>query len=72
MSRQHYISRVINLIPDGSQRLWSMDEAEARRRLLDSDGGDVLGIDGSFALVAQDGETVLFDTFWRRRWTGRS
>jgi asparagine synthase (glutamine-hydrolysing) len=59
MSRPHYISRVINLIPDGSQRLWSIDEAESRRRLLDTDGGDVLGIDGSFALVAQDGERVV-------------
>ena len=59
MSRPQYISRVINLIPDGSQRLWSIDEAEARRRLLDTDGGDVLGIDGSFALVAQDGERVV-------------
>ena len=59
MSHQHYIARVINLIPDGAQRLWSMDEGQARQTLLDADSGAVLGIDGSFALVAQDGERVL-------------
>src|SRR5437868_3052142 len=59
MNRQLPISRVINLIPAACQRLWSMDEAEARRRLLASDVGDVLDIDGSFALVAQDGERVI-------------
>ena len=59
MSHSQYIARVVNLIPEGTQRLWSMDEASARRRLLDADSGAVLGIDGSFALVAQDGERVL-------------
>ncbi|HMI46950.1 MAG TPA: hypothetical protein VK491_12360 [Gemmatimonadaceae bacterium] len=53
------ISRVINLIPAETQRLWSIDESEARRRLIDGDVGTVLDIDGSFALVAQDGERVL-------------
>ncbi len=53
------ISRVINLIPIDAQRLWSNDEAEARNRLLADDVGPVLDIDGSFALVAQDGERVL-------------
>ena len=59
MSHQQYIARVINLIPGGAQRLWSMDESEARQKLLDADSGAVLQIDGSFALVAQDGERVL-------------
>ena len=59
MSHQQYIARVINLIPDDAQRLWSMDEADARQKLLDADSGAVLGIDGSFALLAQDGERVL-------------
>lgn len=31
------ISRVISLIPEGSQRLWAVEEFEARRRLLASD-----------------------------------
>ena len=56
----HYpIARVVNLIPAESQRLWSVDEAQARRRLLGGDPDAVLGVDGSFALVAQDGERVV-------------
>jgi len=53
------ISRVVNLIARESQRLWTVDESEARRRLLASDVREVLALDGSFALVAQDGERVL-------------
>ncbi|MEO7823567.1 MAG: asparagine synthetase B family protein, partial [Gemmatimonadaceae bacterium] len=59
MSKQLPVSRVINLIPAGSQRLWSIDESEARRRLLSGDTGEVASIDGSFALIAQDGERVV-------------
>ena len=61
-----YIARVINLLRPESQRLWSMSEADAVRRVLeyasasaDADSVDALGIDGSFALVAQHGERVL-------------
>lgn len=53
------IARVINLIRPESQRLWSSSELDARRRLLATDSGDVLEIDGSFALVAQEGERVV-------------
>jgi len=59
MNHRLPISRVINLISEDSQRLWTVDESEARRRLLASDMGAVLEIDGSFALVAQDGERVV-------------
>src|SRR5687768_16897391 len=59
MTTSHYVSRVVNLIPASSQRLWSIDSAEASRRLLATDVDEVLAIDGSFALVAQDGERVL-------------
>src|SRR5215212_11058417 len=59
MSHTQYIARVVNLIPEKSQRLWSLNEADARQRLLETDCGAMLGIDGSFALVAQDGERVL-------------
>src|SRR5215210_3931260 len=59
MSQKLPISRVINLIPAASQRLWTTDESEGRRRLLASDMGQVLNIEGSFALVAQDGERVV-------------
>ncbi|HMG12646.1 MAG TPA: hypothetical protein VK571_05705, partial [Gemmatimonadaceae bacterium] len=59
MSQHQPISRVINLISEDSQRLWSIDESEARGRLIAGDIGAVLGIGGSFALVAQDGERVV-------------
>ncbi|MFL5543810.1 MAG: asparagine synthase-related protein [Gemmatimonadaceae bacterium] len=59
MNEKQSISRIINLISDRSQRLWAVNESEARRRLIASDVNAVLSIDGSFALVAQDGERVL-------------
>ena len=52
------IARIINLVDPDSQRLWTLSEAEARNRLLQADLEEVLAIDGSFALVAQDGERV--------------
>ena len=59
MNQHLPISRVINLIPGGTQRFWTVDESEARCRLLASDIDGVLGIDGSFAIVVQDGERVM-------------
>lgn len=59
MSQHLPISRVINLISDESQRLWTVDESEARYRLLASDMDAVLEIAGSFALTAQDGERIV-------------
>jgi asparagine synthase (glutamine-hydrolysing) len=59
MSHPLPIARVINLIPPESQRLWAGDEADARRRLLAADPAGVLEIQGSFALVAQEGERVV-------------
>ncbi|HEV7839138.1 MAG TPA: asparagine synthase-related protein [Gemmatimonadaceae bacterium] len=59
MSQHLPISRVINLISDESQRLWAVDESEARYRLLASDMNAVLDIAGSFALTAQDGERIV-------------
>jgi asparagine synthase (glutamine-hydrolysing) len=59
MNQHQPISRVISLIPEDSQRLWSIDESEAKRRLIDGDVTRVLDIDGSFALIAQDGERVV-------------
>ncbi|HEV2671497.1 MAG TPA: asparagine synthase-related protein [Gemmatimonadales bacterium] len=53
------IARVVNLIPEDSQHLWSGDLAAARRALLAADPAAVLGINGSFALVAQEGERVV-------------
>ena len=59
MNQHLPISRVVNLIPTECQRLWEVDESEGRRRLLASDVDGVLKLDGSFALVAQDGERVV-------------
>jgi asparagine synthase (glutamine-hydrolysing) len=59
MNQHLPISRLINLIPKDSQRLWSVDESETSRWLLEGDIGAVLGIEGSFALVAQEGERVV-------------
>ena len=53
------IAEVINLIPDSSQHLWSGDLVSARQALLGADPARVLSIDGSFALVAQEGERVV-------------
>jgi len=59
MTQHLPISRVINLIPADSQRLWASDESEALRRLVASDLDGILDLAGSFALVAQDGERVM-------------
>src|SRR4051795_2652643 len=59
MNTHYPISRVINLIPDEAQRLWSASPDEGRRRLLAEDVSEVLDLDGSFALVGQDGQRVM-------------
>jgi asparagine synthase (glutamine-hydrolysing) len=56
---QKPIACVIDLVRPESQRLWSITEDEARRRLLSTDQRSVLEIDGSFALAAQEGERVM-------------
>src|ERR1043165_8812886 len=53
------IARVINLVPGESQRLRNVSETEALRLLLAADVKSVCGLEGSFALVAQDGERVV-------------
>ncbi len=54
------LPRVINLIPEGSQQLWTLSEEDARRRLIGAEpDAAVLAIDGSFALVETQGERVI-------------
>jgi asparagine synthase (glutamine-hydrolysing) len=53
------VARVINLVPPESQRLLSSSIADAQRRLLDPDASAALQIEGSFALIAQDGQKVM-------------
>jgi len=55
---QNYVARLLNLIPDEEQELRGLTAEEARNRLLASDRVDRLGIEGSYALVARDGERV--------------
>ncbi|MDB4893074.1 MAG: asparagine synthase [Gemmatimonadetes bacterium] len=59
MNQHLPISRVINLIPDESQRLWSIDLADAKRSLLEGDVDAVLQLGGSFALFVQEGERII-------------
>jgi len=53
------IHRVENLVPDTSQQIRNLSVDEARSRLLEGGAPSVSDIEGSFALVARDGERVL-------------
>ena len=53
------IHRVIDLIAPDSQLILNMELAEARRVLLGHASGGVDAIEGSFALVAREGERVV-------------
>ena len=55
---QRPVSRVVDLLEPGLNRIGNMDLEEARRRVLTGDPAAVRAIDGSFALVAVDGITV--------------
>ncbi|HEX9736702.1 MAG TPA: asparagine synthase-related protein [Thermoanaerobaculia bacterium] len=52
------LARVVNLVDPASQQILNMVAFEAERRLLADDPAAVLGIAGSFALLARDGERV--------------
>jgi asparagine synthase (glutamine-hydrolysing) len=52
------IARLLDLVPPASQQILNMDVEEARRRVLAAEPEAVLGIAGSFALVAREGERV--------------
>ena len=59
MSHKGYVPAVVNLISDDTQRIWGGTPGEARRAMLANDMDGVLGVDGSFALLAQDGERIV-------------
>ena len=52
------IARIVNLVRDEDQHILNLPLQEARQRLLADDPAAVLGIEGSFALVARDGIRV--------------
>jgi asparagine synthase (glutamine-hydrolysing) len=53
------IARIVTLVAPESQRLRGLSLDDARQRLLGADVKSVLELDGSFALIAQDGERVV-------------
>lgn len=54
----HYVERVVDLLDPTLNRIHNLTVEEARARVLSADPQAVLGIDGSFCLVAKDGKTV--------------
>jgi asparagine synthase (glutamine-hydrolysing) len=54
----HTIARVLNLIPDEDQQILNMAVDDARALLLAENPAGVLRIEGSFALIARDGQRV--------------
>ncbi len=53
------IAQVVNLVPAESQQLWTVSVDDACGRLRGDRPDDVLALDGSFALVAQEGQRVM-------------
>jgi len=53
-----YIERVVDLLDPSLNQIYNMTVEEARERVLSGKPAEVLGIDGSFALVARNGQTV--------------
>ena len=53
------IHRVVDLVTADSQQIFNMEVEEARQLLVGGDPDRVAAIEGSFALVARDGEQVL-------------
>lgn len=54
----HYVERVVDLLDPSLNRIHNLTVEEARARVLSADPQAVLGIDGSFCLVAKSGKTV--------------
>jgi asparagine synthase (glutamine-hydrolysing) len=54
----NYIERVVDLIEPESNRIYNMSAAEAQELLFAQRAEAVLGIHGSFALLAKSGKTV--------------
>jgi asparagine synthase (glutamine-hydrolysing) len=53
-----YVSRVVDLLDPAANRIYGLTIDEARRRVLTGTPEDVRAIEGSFALVANEGITV--------------
>lgn len=53
-----YVERVVDLLEPGLNRIHNMSVEDARARILEGNPDAVLGIDGSFSLIAKEGKTV--------------
>ncbi len=58
MMQYKTIARVLNLVADADQQILNLSVDEARALLLSDNPEDVLRIEGSFALLARDGQRV--------------
>jgi asparagine synthase (glutamine-hydrolysing) len=56
--RHQTIARILNLVADEDQQILNLSVDDARALLLSEDPADVLRIEGSFALLARDGQRV--------------
>jgi asparagine synthase (glutamine-hydrolysing) len=56
--RHQTIARILNLVADEGQQILNLSVDDARALLLSEDPADVLRIEGSFALLARDGQRV--------------
>jgi asparagine synthase (glutamine-hydrolysing) len=56
--RHQTIARIFNLVADEDQQILNLSVDDARALLLSEDPADVLRIEGSFALLARDGQRV--------------
>src|SRR5580700_137333 len=54
-----YIERVVDLLDPGANRIYNLTIDAARELLLNHPGEAARGIDGSFALIARRGKTVI-------------
>jgi asparagine synthase (glutamine-hydrolysing) len=55
----HYIERVVDLLDPGCNRIYNLTDDEARELLLNHGAEAVRKIEGSFALIARRGKTVI-------------
>jgi asparagine synthase (glutamine-hydrolysing) len=58
MMQYKTIARVLNLVADADQQILNLPVDDARALLLSDNPEDVLRIEGSFALLARDGQRV--------------
>ncbi len=56
--RHQTIARILNLVADEDQQILNLSVDDARALLLSENPADVLQIEGSFALLARDGQRV--------------